>query len=75
MKKPKNHGKVWTNKELEKLKEMANGNRPTGIIAYELKRTEDAIFAKANAEKISLKPTNKSPYDRKVSEAKEKKKP
>ena len=75
MKKPKNHGKVWTNKELEKLEEMDKCNRLTGIIAYELQRTEDAIFAKANSEKVSLKPTNKSPYDRKVSEAKKKKKP
>jgi hypothetical protein len=75
MKKPKNHGKHWTDQEIEKLKEMANGNRPTGIIAHELQRTEDSIFAKANSENISLKPTNKSPYDRKVSDAKKKKKP
>ena len=62
-KQPKNHGKQWTEDELRKLEKMAE-TRPTGIIAYELGRTEDAIRSKASEEEISLHPTNKSPYNR-----------
>jgi hypothetical protein len=72
MKKPKNHGKVWTSEEIEKLKKMAKENTPTGVITIYIERTEDAIYKKANELNISLKPTNKSPYDRKVSNAKKK---
>lgn len=71
---PKNHGKKWTPNELKELKEMANGNTPTGLIAHELGRTKDAVEAKASEEKISLKPTNQSPYDRKVANEKKAKK-
>ena len=35
-------------------------------------RTKNAINSKAQDEKISLKPTNKSPYDRKYSNSKKK---
>lgn len=71
---PENSGKKWANDDISKLKDMASKNRVTGIIAYELKRTEDAIRSKANELNISLQPTNKSPYDRKVSDAKKDKK-
>jgi hypothetical protein len=71
---PKNHGKEWTNSDLSNLKKLAKGNTPTGLIAYELGRTSDSIRTKASQEDISLKPTNQSPYDRKVSDAKKGKK-
>lgn len=71
---PENHGKKWTDADINKLKEMSSKNRVTGIIAYELKRTEDSIRAKANELKISLNPPNRSPYDRKYSESKKDKK-
>lgn len=71
---PQNHSKKWTPNELKELKEMANGNTPTGLIAHELGRTEDAVEAKASEKKISLKPTNQSPYDRKVANEKKAKK-
>lgn len=74
MKTPKNHGKQWTKQDVDKLKQMSNGNRHTGIIAYELGRTEESIRNKASEENISLKPTNQSPYDRNVSNAKKGKK-
>jgi len=71
---PKNHGKQWTKPEVKLLKELSNGNTPTGLIAYELGRTEDSIRNKASEENISLKPTNQSPYDRKVANEKKDKK-
>lgn len=64
-KRPINHGKHWSDAEVKKLEKLAKGNTPTGLIAYELQRTDDAIRAKASQEEISLKPTNQSPYNRK----------
>ena len=70
IKTPKNHGKVWTKEDLKDLKDLTKGNTPTPLIAYKLGRTEDSVRTKANKENISLQPTNKSPYDRKVSNSK-----
>lgn len=61
---PKNHGKSWSNQDVSKLEKLVKGNRPTGLLAYELGRTEEAIRAKASELEISLKPTNQSPYNR-----------
>jgi len=47
---------------LEKLEKLADGNTPTGLIAYQLKRSEAAVYSKASDEKISLHPTNQSPF-------------
>jgi hypothetical protein len=62
---PKNQGKVWTPENLKELSKLAKGNTPTGLIAHELGRSEAAVYAKAAEEKISLKPVNQSPYNRK----------
>ena len=70
---PKNQGKAWSSDDIKKLKNLTKGNTQTGLIAYELGRSEDAVRGKASNEGISLKPTNKSPYDRKVSNQKKKK--
>ncbi len=61
---PKNHGKAWTPAEVKQLKELAKGNTPTRVIALKLDRTPAAIQGKAGAEKVSLKPTNQAPYNR-----------
>jgi hypothetical protein len=61
---PKNHGKPWTSQEIQKLRELAKGNTPTRVIGLKLGRTEGGIYVKANAEDISLKPTNQKPYNR-----------
>jgi hypothetical protein len=61
---PKNHGKEWTPADMKQLKELANGNTPTRLIANKLGRTEDSVRAKASEEDVSLKPTNQSPYNR-----------
>jgi hypothetical protein len=63
-KKPATHGKEWTKADINKLEHLAKHNTPTGLIAYELKRTESAIYNVASQEDISLKPTNQSPYNR-----------
>jgi hypothetical protein len=61
---PKNQGKAWTDKDISNLKKLVKGNTPTGLIAYELGRSEDALRSKASDIDISLKPTNQSPYNR-----------
>lgn len=61
-KEPKNHGKQWTQQDINQLKELAKGNTPTRVIGLKLGRTEDAVRSKAGEENISLKPTNQSPY-------------
>lgn len=70
VKTPKNQGKKWSKNDINLLEKLANGNTPTGLIAHKLGRSEGSIRTKANEENISLKPTNKSPYDRKVSTSK-----
>lgn len=64
MKNIENSGKEWSAADLKKLEKLANGNTPTGLIAYELKRSKAAVYSKASDEDISLHPTNKSPYNR-----------
>ena len=61
---PKNSRKAWTQKEVVQLRKEANGNTPTGLIAHSHGRSEAAIRSKASEENVSLKPTNKSPYNR-----------
>jgi hypothetical protein len=63
-KKPRNHDEPWGAGEVRKLRALAKGNTPTGLIAYRLGRTEDAVRAKASEKHISLKPTNQSSYNR-----------
>jgi len=60
----RNAGKAWTKPEVAELKELAKDNTPTRVIGLKLGRSEDAVRAKASEEKISLKPTNQSPYNR-----------
>jgi len=61
---PKNNGKYWTHSDISTLRKLAKGNTPTPLIAYKLQRTEDGVRSKASDEGITLKPTNKSPYNR-----------
>ncbi len=60
----KNSGKTWTDEEVKKLKKLADKNTPTGLIAWNLGRTKKAVNSKAQEKKISLKPVNRSPYNR-----------
>ena len=61
---PKNHGKHWTEGDVDHLRELAKGNTPTRVIGLKLGRTPDAVKNKANEEDITLKPTNQPPYSR-----------
>jgi len=63
-KKPANHGKQWTKQDIKQLKQLAKENTPTRVMGIKLKRTPDAIQAKASEIGQSLKPTNQSPYNR-----------
>lgn len=63
-KKPINQGKPWTGVQETNLKKLAKGNTPTALIGYKLGRTESSIQSKAQELNISLKPVNKSPYNR-----------
>lgn len=59
---PSNSRKPWTHEEEQKLRELVRKNTPTRIIALKLGRSESAIYAKAAELRVSLKPTNRSPY-------------
>lgn len=65
-KKPSNHGKNWSTKEVSKLRSLAKENTPTRVIGLKLGRTPDAVYGKANEKNIGLKPTNQSPYNRRT---------
>jgi len=61
----RNTGKTWTTSDVKQLAKLAGGNTPTPVIGLKLGRTPNAVYTKASAENISLKPTNQSPYNRK----------
>lgn len=63
-KKKKNSGQPWTRSDQAALRKLAKGNTPTGLIAYKLGRTEDAVRSQASRQSTSLQPTNRSPYSR-----------
>ena len=63
-KRPSNHGKQWTSNDVSELQRLANQNTPTRVIGIKMGRTPDSIAQKASEERISLKPTNQSPYSR-----------
>ena len=57
-------GEPWVASEVKELKSLAKQNTPTGVISLKLKRPPTAIRSKAQREGISLRPTNRSPYNR-----------
>ena len=63
-KKPENQGEPWTKQDIAQLEKLANQNTPTRVIGVKMGRTESAIQNAASQNKISLKPTNQSPYNR-----------
>jgi hypothetical protein len=54
----------WSDADVRKLRRLARGNTPTGVISLKLGRTPIAVRGKAQREGISLKPSNRSPYTR-----------
>ncbi len=64
---PKDKGKLrqpWSGVDVKELRSLAKANTPTGIISLKLQRPEAAVRSKAQREGISLKPANRSPYNR-----------
>jgi hypothetical protein len=57
-------GEPWTIEEERFLKQLAKANNPTGVISLKLQRPPAAIRSKAQREGISLRPANRSPYNR-----------
>jgi hypothetical protein len=60
-------GQPWTREEVRDLRQLAKHNTPTGVLSLKLRRPEAAIRSKAQREGISLKPINRSPYNRRKS--------
>ena len=59
-----NSGKPWTPAEVNQLKDLANQNTPTRIVALKLGRTTLAVGRRAAAEGVSLKAVGHRPYNR-----------
>jgi hypothetical protein len=57
-----NHRKPWTSADVGQLRELAEGNTPTGVIGLKLGRSETAVRSAAHRNGISLTPSNRSPY-------------
>jgi hypothetical protein len=60
----RNTGKSWSPAQVRQLRSLAKGNTPTRVIGLKLGRTEAAVRSKAGEKRVSLKPTNQSPYNR-----------
>jgi len=60
----RNSGKPWSAQDVSKLKDLAKGNTPTGVMSIKHGRTENAIYAKASDLNLSLRPINRPPYNR-----------
>jgi hypothetical protein len=45
-KKPSNHGKDWTAKDVGALKQLAKGNTPTRVMGIKLGRTPESVQSK-----------------------------
>jgi hypothetical protein len=58
----RNTGRAWSPSQVKELRQLAKENTPTRVIGLKLGRTEDAIRTKAHEARVSLKPTNQSPY-------------
>lgn len=60
-------GEPWSTDDLRTLKSLARHNTPTGVLSLKLQRPPAAIRSKAQREGISLRPINRSPYNRRKS--------
>lgn len=64
MKVPKNANTHWTAQQKAILRVLIGQNTPTRVMGIKLERTPEAVQAMANLLKLSTKPTNQSPYNR-----------
>jgi hypothetical protein len=63
----RNAGKPWTPTQERELRGLARGNTPTGAMSLKLGRSQNAVRSKASELGVSLKPTNRRPYNRRAS--------
>jgi hypothetical protein len=56
--------KNWSASDVRRLRQLARDNTPTRVIGLKLGRSETSVRGKAQRERISLRPTNRSPYGR-----------
>ncbi|WOH66944.1 hypothetical protein [Bradyrhizobium sp. BWA-3-5] len=54
----------WSDKEVKQLRSLVKANTPTGVISLKMQRPPASIASKAQREGISLRPVNRSPYNR-----------
>lgn len=59
----RNTGKPITPAVVRQVRQLAGENTPTRVIGLKTGRTENSVRSIASDNKISLKPTNQSPYD------------
>jgi len=59
-----NHSRPWTEEQVQQLRQLAEENTPTRVIALRLGRTPQAVQSKASSLKLSLKPTSQRSYGR-----------
>jgi hypothetical protein len=60
----RNMREPWSSEDVKTLRQLAKGNTPTRVISLKMGRTPTAIRGKAQREGISLRPANRSPYNR-----------
>jgi hypothetical protein len=61
---PANHGKDWKPADDKQLRGLVRENTPTRVMGLKLGRTPGAVQQHANELRLSTKPTNQSPYNR-----------
>ncbi len=61
----RNANKHWTPTEEHKLTQLARQNTPTRVIGLKLGRPVGGVQSKASELNVSLRPYNRSPYNRK----------
>jgi hypothetical protein len=62
----RNANRPWTTNEDQSLRTLAAQNTPTRVIGLKLGRSAAAVQTRAGQLGVSLKPTNQSPYNRRV---------
>lgn len=60
----RNNYNRWSASDVRALRQLAKQNTPTRVIGLKLGRTAISIRGKAQREGISLRPANRSPYNR-----------
>jgi hypothetical protein len=62
----RNANRPWSPTEDLELRRLAAGNTPTRVIGFKLGRSPAAVQGRAGQLGVSLRPTNQSPYNRRV---------